>query len=353
MTDPEPVLVIGGTGNLGGRVVDALPARGITVRALIRDGTDPEGLRARGVVVRSGDVLDPASLRAALEGVRAVVTTAIGYLGRRTGDTLASVDDLGNRNLADAAHAVGTPLLVFTSILAADQAATVPHFHKKAVIERYLIGVGVPLRRFASGDVLGRPGHVEEGSLKDGCAPSAGLVCHGPTHTRTTSPTSLLQRSMNPAPPADDPAGVGRREVHVEPRVSLQSLADGGVLMGSVVVADQVGVKIVGDLGVDLDQELLELGAAVAPVQAGDHAAVGDVERGEQAGRAVPDVVVRPLLWHAGHHRERRLGMGQRLHLALLIHAQHNRGLGRVRATVGRCGVGVRGRWPARTGSRQ
>jgi hypothetical protein len=71
-------------------------------------------------------------------------------------------------------------------------------------------------------------------------------------------------------------------------RGCLQPLADGGVLVGSVVVADQVDLEIVGDLGVDLDQELLELGAAVSPVRAGDHRAVGDVER---SGEAVPRVV--------------------------------------------------------------
>ena len=100
--------------------------------------------------------------------------------------------------------------------------------------------------------------------------------------------------------------------------------------MGAVVVAAQVDVEVGGDLGVDLGQELLELDAAVTPVQAGDHRAVGDVKGSEQAGGAVPDVVVGRLLWHAGHHRERRLGPGQRLDLALLVHAEHHRRFGRV-----------------------
>ena len=65
-------------------------------------------------------------------------------------------------------------------------------------------------------------------------------------------------------------------------------------------------------------------------MDAGDHRAVGGVERREQASRAVPDVVVGALLGHARHHRERRLGSGQRLHLGLLVHAQHHGGLGRV-----------------------
>jgi hypothetical protein len=62
----------------------------------------------------------------------------------------------------------------------------------------------------------------------------------------------------------------------------------------------------------------------------GDHGAVGDVERGEQVGRAVPDIVVAAPLGHAGHHRQHRLGPVQRLDAGLLIHAQHHRLLRRV-----------------------
>lgn len=166
MIDSEPVLVIGGTGNLGRRVVEALLARGATVRALVRDGTDPRPLQARGVTTVAGDLLDPASLRAALGGARAVVTTAIGYLGRRKGDTLSSVDDQGNRNLADAAHSVGTPLVVFTSILAADRATAVPHFHQKAIIERYLTDTGVPYVALRPGAFLGAPDMWKAGLAK-------------------------------------------------------------------------------------------------------------------------------------------------------------------------------------------
>jgi hypothetical protein len=65
-------------------------------------------------------------------------------------------------------------------------------------------------------------------------------------------------------------------------------------------------------------------------MQTADHRPVLCVERCEQAGGAVAQVVVSALLGHAGHHRERRLGARQRLHLTLFIHAVHDRGLGRV-----------------------
>ena len=65
-------------------------------------------------------------------------------------------------------------------------------------------------------------------------------------------------------------------------------------------------------------------------VQFADHGAVGDVERGEQAGDAVADVVVGASLGHARHHRQDRLGAVQGLDLGLLVDAEHHRALGRV-----------------------
>ncbi|MET9852568.1 NAD(P)H-binding protein [Streptomyces sp. NPDC006450] len=67
MTQPM-ILVTGATGKVGGAVVAQLHAAGLPVRALVRGESDlPEGVRA----VR-GDLGDPASLGAALEGVDAV-----------------------------------------------------------------------------------------------------------------------------------------------------------------------------------------------------------------------------------------------------------------------------------------
>ncbi|MET8967051.1 NAD(P)H-binding protein [Streptomyces hydrogenans] len=67
MTQPR-ILVTGATGKVGGSVVALLHAAGVPVRALVRGAADlPEGVQA----VR-GDLGDPASLGAALEGVDAV-----------------------------------------------------------------------------------------------------------------------------------------------------------------------------------------------------------------------------------------------------------------------------------------
>src|SRR5439155_421380 len=69
---------------------------------------------------------------------------AIGYSNRKKGDNLKSVDDIGNRNLVDAVKQANTPRFVFTSILTADKAESVPHFWQKKLIEDYMDEKGVP-----------------------------------------------------------------------------------------------------------------------------------------------------------------------------------------------------------------
>src|SRR5881296_3589393 len=81
MSETNTVLVVGATGDLGGRVVDALLARGKRVRVLVREGTDPSRLAAKGVDIARGDMLDPASLERAMRGADVVVTTAAGTRG--------------------------------------------------------------------------------------------------------------------------------------------------------------------------------------------------------------------------------------------------------------------------------
>ena len=137
----QPVLVVGGTGFLGRQVVAELVARGKQVRAFVRPGSDASVLSPEVQVVR-GDMLDRASLDAAMEGVDAVVTSAAGYTRRRKTDT-SDTDLEGNRNLADAARAAGVRRFVFTSILTCDQTPDVPHFWHKAETERYLAEQGV------------------------------------------------------------------------------------------------------------------------------------------------------------------------------------------------------------------
>ncbi len=155
-SDARPVLLVGATGDLGGRVLRALRARGKPVRALVRPGSDVSGLPTDGVEIVRGDMLDPASLGPAFAGVSAAVSTAIGYSRRQEGDSLRT-DYEGNRHLVEAAKSAGIPRFVFLSILACDKAPGVPHFWAKKVTEDALKELGVPFVSLRPGAFLGAP----------------------------------------------------------------------------------------------------------------------------------------------------------------------------------------------------
>jgi len=88
--------------------------------------------------------------------------------------------------------------------------------------------------------------------------------------------------------------------VQLEAGVLQQPVLDGGRLVGGVVVQDQVQVQVLRDGLVDQLEELQELLMPVAAVGLGDDRAAGQVEGGEQAGRAVADVVVGNRRWRRG-----------------------------------------------------
>jgi uncharacterized protein YbjT (DUF2867 family) len=129
-------LVVGSSGMLGGKIAQRLLERG-EVRALVRDHASVASLTAAGVEAVDGDLKDPASVRAACEGVSTVVTTA--NAAQRGGeDTFETVDLLGNAALIDAAVDAGVERFVFVSVLSADKTSPVPLLAAKGVTEERL-----------------------------------------------------------------------------------------------------------------------------------------------------------------------------------------------------------------------
>jgi hypothetical protein len=75
------ILVAGGTGDLGGRVIKALLKNGASVRAIVREGSDPvtiEQLKSSGVNVITVDLKDHEALTEACRDVSCVVSALAG-----------------------------------------------------------------------------------------------------------------------------------------------------------------------------------------------------------------------------------------------------------------------------------
>lgn len=136
------ILVVGGTGHLGRRVVQQLRERGHSVRVMARHA-EVAGESARaGAQIWPGDVRDPATVGAAMEGVRLCVSAVQGFagLGRQSPE---SVDRDGNRTLVDAAHRVGADVVMVSAVGAAPDHSQSLHRMKWAA-EEYLRRSGVP-----------------------------------------------------------------------------------------------------------------------------------------------------------------------------------------------------------------
>jgi dihydroflavonol-4-reductase len=116
-----PVLVIGAAGHVGGNLVRALLAAGRPVRATVyRDERALAGLDVERV---KADVLDPASLAAAMRGVDVVYhLAAIIAIAGELESRVAEVNVHGPRNVARGCLEAGVRRLVhFSSIHAFDQ----------------------------------------------------------------------------------------------------------------------------------------------------------------------------------------------------------------------------------------
>ncbi|WP_031069993.1 SDR family oxidoreductase [Streptomyces sp. NRRL WC-3742] len=149
------ILVVGATGSVGRHVVSGLTEGGHAVRALVRDAGAsalPEGVEAV-----QGDLADPESLAAALDGVSAVYLMWPGLPGVDPAGVVAAI----------AAHA---ERVVYLSANVTDLADGEPATIYHQDIERLIRGSGlawtfVRAIDFA-GNVLGWAGQVREGVVR-------------------------------------------------------------------------------------------------------------------------------------------------------------------------------------------
>lgn len=136
------ILIAGASGRLGGLVARQLLADSKPVRAMSRTPSSLAELQKLGAEIVVGDQRNPQSLATACQGVDAVFTATHAFTGKGDNGPHA-VDDVGNRNLIDAARAAGVGHYVFTSVIGARPDSPVDMFRYKYTTEQYLQASGL------------------------------------------------------------------------------------------------------------------------------------------------------------------------------------------------------------------
>ena len=153
------VLVTGGTGFVGPRVVAALRDRDLPVRALARRPAREEALRALGVELVEGDVTKPETLGPALAGADTVVHLVSIIQGKPKDFDRIMCE--GTRNVVAAAREAGVRRVVLMSALGLTEetAETIPYFRCKQQMEEAVSTSGLFVRSSSA-----VPAWVEVGS---------------------------------------------------------------------------------------------------------------------------------------------------------------------------------------------
>ena len=156
------ILVTGGTGFVGPRIVHALRERDRPVRALVRDpdGQSATTLAAWGAELVQGDMTDRESLRRAVEGTEAVVHLVA--IRQGSADQFRRVMAEGTRELVAAAKEAGVKRFVLMSALGTTEATKdlVPYYHAKWEMEQAVSGSGLEHVIFRPSFVFARDGGI-------------------------------------------------------------------------------------------------------------------------------------------------------------------------------------------------
>lgn len=154
------ILVTGGTGFVGGHVVQELRRRELPVRCLVRDPQRAARLVGWGCELVEGDMTDAASLRRAVEGAETVVHLVAIRQGKK--EEFERIMVAGTRELLAAAADAGVGRFVLMSALGVSEATKdlVPYYGAKWEMERLTRSSGVPFVIFRPSFIFGRDGGI-------------------------------------------------------------------------------------------------------------------------------------------------------------------------------------------------
>jgi len=154
------ILVTGGTGFVGHAIVHELRAQGRDVRALVRDPLRAERLASWHAELATGDVTDPASLAAAMDGCTHVVHLVA--IIRGSDADFERVMIRGTQNVIAAAREAGIERFVLMSALGTTETTRelVPYWRAKWRMEQDVAASGLEHVILRPSFVFGKDGGV-------------------------------------------------------------------------------------------------------------------------------------------------------------------------------------------------
>jgi dihydroflavonol-4-reductase len=216
----ERVFVTGGSGLIGGALVDRLVAGGEQVVALARSDAAAAGLAARGAEVVRGDLLDEAALAAGMRGSAVAYNVAgVNTLCPTDAAPLYRVNRDGARAVVRAAAAAGVRRLVHTS-----SAATLGEPEGMVGVE------DSPHRGYYLSDYERSKTEGEQAVLEEAGRTGLDVVCVNPSSVQGPGRTGGTGRILL--------ALLDRRlPVFIDTRISVTDIAD--TVEGHVLAAER------------------------------------------------------------------------------------------------------------------
>jgi uncharacterized protein YbjT (DUF2867 family) len=152
-TSQRAVLVTGSTGYVGGKLAPRLLTEGYAVRALVRDRHRvADRPWSSGVEIVEADVLEPATLPPAFEGIHTAY-----YLihNMSAGDDFHQRDLRAAANFAAAAREAGVQRIIYLGGLGDPEDALSPHLASRQATGAALRDQGVPVTEMRAGVIVG------------------------------------------------------------------------------------------------------------------------------------------------------------------------------------------------------
>lgn len=147
----DRVLVAGATGYIGRKLAGHLAEGGVPVRCLARSPGKAEDLAAKGCEIVKGDVLDPDSLDAAMEGVGAAYYL-VHSMGRGAKEDFVETDRRAAGTFAQAAKRAGIGRIIYLGGLGEGQSK---HLRSREETAQALMSTEVPVTYLRAAVVLG------------------------------------------------------------------------------------------------------------------------------------------------------------------------------------------------------